>query len=69
MKVKVKAEALPHHEKYYNKVPQEGEDEDEDQTEDELLAWFQPFIAEAKGYPECATHFASHYKNWDYFDF
>jgi hypothetical protein len=50
-------------------VPQEGEDEDEDQTEDELLAWFQPFIAEAKGYPECATHFASHIENWDYFDF
>ena len=69
MKVKVKAEASPHDEKNYNEVPQEGEDEDEDQTEDELLAWFQPFIAEAMGYSERATHFASHYEGWDYFDF
>ena len=68
MKVKVKAEASPHDEKNYNEVPQEGEDEDEDQTEDDLLAWFQPFIAEAMGYPERATHFARHYDDWDYFD-
>ncbi len=35
---------------------------------DEKLAWFQPFIAEAMGYPERATHFARHYDDWDYFD-
>jgi hypothetical protein len=68
MKVKVKAEAPPHDENN-NEVPQGEEDEDVGQKEDELLAWFQPFIAQAKGYPECATHFASHYENWDYFDF
>ncbi len=69
MKVKVKAEASPHDEKNYNEVAQEGENEEEDQTEDELLAWFQPFIAEEMGYPERATHFDSHYEDWDYFDF
>ena len=69
MKVKVKAEASPHDEKNYNEVPQEGEDEDEDQTEDELLAWFQPFIAKAMGYPERVTYFACRYEDLDYFDF
>ena len=39
------------------------------QKEDELLAWFQPFIAEAMGYPERATYFACHYEDLDYFDF
>ncbi len=69
-KMLVKAEAPPQEEKNKNQVPQEEADEEVDEvdSEDEKLAWFQPFIAEAMGYPERATHFARHYDDWDYFD-
>jgi hypothetical protein len=69
-KMLVKAEAPPQEEKNKNQVPQEEADEEADEvdSEDEKLAWFQPFIAEAMGYPERATHFARHYDDWDYFD-
>ena len=69
MKVKVKAEAPPQQCENNNEVPQGEEDEDVGQNKDELLAWFQPFIAEAMGYPERATYFACHYEDLDYFDF